>query len=317
MRLRREKDVAIFTPISPADRGLPAEEDWGRQVRSIRLSSLPARQAIEGFNRGDADVVLGGTFADYPLLDSLGVAGRYIRPDPVSGLFGLVVVNGDGFLSRPENREAVAMAIDRDKLSAAVGVDDWFITTRVVAPGAEGDSGTIGERWIGRTIDERRADAMARIGRWRNSTHTSPKLRIALPAGPGADALFARLSEDLGKIGIAVQRVDEGAASDLRLIDAVARFSRVTWYLDHLSCAALSGPCSESADGLTAQAREATDAAKRQDLLAQAEAELTRDNFYIPLGAPIRWSLMRGSLEGFVANRWAWHPLLPFAVNAD
>ena len=52
-----------------------------------------------------------------------------------------------------------------------------------------------------------------------------------------------------------------------------------------------------------------TDPALRARALAQAEAELTLANVYIPIGAPLRWSLVRGSLEAFVANPYAFHPL--------
>ena len=37
------------------------------------------------------------------------------------------------------------------------------------------------------------------------------------------------------------------------------------------------------------------------------------ENVFIPLGAPIRWSLVRGGLEGFDENAWAIHPL--FALS--
>ena len=39
------------------------------------------------------------------------------------------------------------------------------------------------------------------------------------------------------------------------------------------------------------------------------EAQLTLANVYIPIGAPLRWSLVRGSVDAFVANRYAFHPL--------
>ena len=47
----------------------------------------------------------------------------------------------------------------------------------------------------------------------------------------------------------------------------------------------------------------------RARALAQAEAELTIANIYIPIGAPLRWSLVRGTVDGFLANPYAFHPL--------
>ena len=47
---------------------------------------------------------------------------------------------------------------------------------------------------------------------------------------------------------------------------------------------------------------------------AHAEALLTAANIYIPIGAPLRWSMVRGAVDGFAANAWAWHPLPDMAT---
>ena len=57
------------------------------------------------------------------------------------------------------------------------------------------------------------------------------------------------------------------------------------------------------------------DPAKRAGLLEDAEAALTLANIYIPLGNPIRWSLLRGGHSGFAANPRGWHPLGPLAQS--
>ena len=36
-------------------------------------------------------------------------------------------------------------------------------------------------------------------------------------------------------------------------------------------------------------------------------------NLYIPIGAPIRWSMVRAGLEGFSENPWNVHPLFPLS----
>ena len=51
-------------------------------------------------------------------------------------------------------------------------------------------------------------------------------------------------------------------------------------------------------------------------MLAEAEERLTSLNAFIPLGAPVRWSLVRGDIDGFAENRWALHPLLPLALGS-
>lgn len=313
MRLKREKGSVLLTPIAPEDRGLPQVEDWAERSRKLRLSALPAERAISRFNAGEADVVLGGRLADFPRLDASGVSRGAIRLDPVAGLFGLAVVAPQGFLAAAENREAIAMAIDRDALAIALNVGGWTATTRIVNPGAGDDNGTVGERWPGEGLAERRATAAARVARW-SADKGQPQLRIALPSGPGSDLLFTRLRNDLEAIGIASRKVAENAPADMRLVDTVARYPRAGWFLNQLSCTNVRTLCSAAADRLAAQALAETDPARRADLFAQAEAQLTIANSFIPFGVPIRWSLISGGTTGFMPNPWNVHPLLPLAM---
>ena len=314
MKLARQKRSALLTPIAPEDRGLPQQEGWKERRRKLQLTAETADQAIADFNAGKVDFVMGGQFQDFPRLDASGVSRGAIRFDPVAGLFGLIVTHDDGFLGEPENREALAMAIDRDALGSSLGVGGWVQTTRLVGPGSGDDNGSVGERWSSRSIGERRAEAAARVARWK-AGHTLTPLRIALPAGPGADALFRQLAADYKAIGLDSQRVGENAPADLKLIDKVARYARVGWYLNQLSCDNAPPACSPAADRLTGQALTESDPAKRLDLLAQAEAQLTMANSYIPFGAPIRWALVSGQAGGFAVNRWAVHPLMPLAMR--
>lgn len=314
MRLRREKDSAFLRPIPPQDRGMPQEPRWAKRARLVELNSLPAKLAIERFNRGELDLVTGGTLTDFPYLDAMGVARAAVRVDPVAGLFGLATVRGDGFLGEPQNREAVAMAIDRQALAASINLAGWTVTTRVLNPGLPGDDGTIGERWAIRSTEDRRATAAARVAAWKGRGRSLPTLRIALPRGPGADLLFDRLKTDLAAIGLGLRRVGPDGEADLRLIDAVASYGSPQWFFNRLSCAVLPVACSPAADKFALAARREVDPAKQADLVSQAEAQLTLANGYIPLGVPVRWSLIGGTVTGFAANRLSVHPLMPLAM---
>lgn len=318
MTLQRERGLALLAPIPPGKLGLPQPSGWQDTVRSVRLHAVPAAVAVRRFGAGEVDVVLGGRFDSYPLAEAVGgLSRRMIRLDPAPGLFGLVAVRAEGLLATPETREALALAIDRDALAAALRASGWTPTTRIVAAGSTADLGTIGERWADLALARRRAEAAARVARWKArypQPHAQPPdLRLALPPGPGADALFVRLSADFATIGVTLLRVDESAEADLRLIDAVARYARPEWYLDQLSCAARRGLCSAATDTRLAEARTAADPARQAALIAEAEAELTAANVYVPLGSPVRWSLVRDGVTGFAVNPQAFHPVLPFA----
>ncbi len=314
MRLERKGGAALLTPIAPDKRGLPSVEDWTEHTRPIELRALYAKSAIERFGKGEADVVLGGRLEDLPGVDAAGISRGALRLDPVTGLFGLSVQHADGFFANAENREVLAMAIDREGLADLLALSGWTVTTRLVAPGLEGDDGAIGERWVGETIEARRARGAARVAAWRGSGKPAPVLRLAMPGGLGSDLLFGRLAADLGAVGLELRRVGLSAAADLRLVDITARYPRTDWFLNQLSCTNARGLCDSAADLMAAKARAEPDPIKRQEMQADVETRLTKTNSFIPLGAPVRWSLIGGDVTGFAPNRWNVHPLLALAL---
>jgi len=112
---------------------------------------------------------------------------------------------------------------------------------------------------------------------------------------------------------VGLARIPPRAQGDLRLVDIVARSQRAEWYVHQLSCAVLRGPCSEAADARAALIPAQTDPAAITQLTAEALGALTAANVYIPLGAPVRWSLVRDRVDGFSPNSAALHPLAAFA----
>lgn len=314
MTLRRDGDLAVLTPIAPERRGLPAVKDWASKIRPLHFSAGIARNAIQRFDEDRSVVVLGGTFDHWPELAEARLPSGAIRIDPVLGLFGLAVEHHDGFLAEAENREAVAMAIDRDTLATALRAPGWTATTRIVSPGTHGDNGLVAERWAGQTITARQAIAANRVTRWR-SGHGPVILRIALPRGLGSDILFTRLSLDLAAAGFTAVRRREGEAADLRLIDQAAAYPRADWFFVRLSCAARPQACSAAADAAFAGARDLADPAARAKGLAQAEAMLMTANDFVPLGTPLRWSIAAPDTAGFATNRAGLHALLPLAMR--
>lgn len=314
MALRRDGRVAYLDLIEPEKRGLPATDNWQAQVRRLRFRALPADAAIARFSRGEADAVLGGRIEQFPLADGTGLTRAAIRLDPAQGLFGLAVMHGDGFLASAENREAIAMAIDREALPAALGIGGWTMTEHIVPVGVADSPVADQERWPELDLEARQGIAAARVARWQSGKRERTSLRIALPAGPGSERLFSRIAEDLGKIGLGASRAGLAAPADLRLVDSVARYQTAVWYFNQLSCGVLPGPCSQEADEMVAKAIAAADPAERAALFTKADSELTASNLYIPLGSPIRWSLVGGNAAGLVANSFATHPLMPMAL---
>jgi oligopeptide transport system substrate-binding protein len=57
-------------------------------------------------------------------------------------------------------------------------------------------------------------------------------------------------------------------------------------------------------------ARTALIPAQRYALLAQAATKIDGDQRFIPISAPIRWSLVAKRVQGFAGNRYARHTLI-------
>ncbi len=315
MLLARDGDRAVLTMKPPALRGIPEERNWEAYVRAVHVRPESAERAIALFDDGEVDVVLGGRLEALPLADTGPLSRGTVRLDPALGLFGLQVRRAQGLLATEQGREAIAMAIDRPQLIAAFNIGGWVPTTRVVAPGLPGDPGYVGERWADRSLDDLRALAASRVGNWRRTSGGGEaRLTLAMGEAPGLDLLFRELAAQLATIGVRLERVREGTPADFVLVDRVARYAEPRWFLNQFNCTLRNGLCDADADFLVQQAMAEIDPVARATLIAEAESALTLSNIYIPFGSPLRFSLVRGDVDGFAGNAWAFHPLPPLAV---
>lgn len=308
MALEKHGAAARLALLPPEARGLPTREDWREGTRALAVRALGARAAVAAFREGEVDLVLGGTLADLPLADVGPLSRGTVRLDAAQGLLGLRVLRAEGLLAEPARREALAMAIERETLLGPFNIAGWLPSTRI-APGAA--AGDAPERWADLPIEARRAQAARRIAGYAGDK----TLRVALPPGPGADLLLRELAADWQAVGVSAVRARAGEAADLELLDVLARFGGRRWYLNQFACRVRRALCSPEADELVRAAAREADPVARGTMLADAEARLTAQQGYIPLGAPVRWSLVRGQIEGFAENRWAVHPLLPLALG--
>ncbi len=321
MTLARQGGSALLVFKPPGERGLAEEEAWQEGVRPVRIMALPAAQALASFNAGDADAVFGGRIDSLPLVDTGPLSRGTIRLDPAIGLFGLHVRRARGALASPDLREALSMALDRPALVAPFGIGGWTPTTRVVTPGLADDPRYIDERWTDRPLEDLRAEASRRLAAWRAGQQGLPAgpvpVTISLGEGPGIALLFEQMASQLAQIGIRLSRTDTAAGADLVLVDRIARYAEPRWFLNQFNCTLRRGLCDEDVDFLVELSVAERDLATRATLLAEAEAELVSSNLYIPLGTPLRWSLIRGNVIGFAPNLWAFHPLPPMGEVAN
>ena len=109
-------------------------------------------------------------------------------------------------------------------------------------------------------------------------------------------------------VGVQAERVPAGQQAELIFIDEVAPANLASWYLRHFACDS-SGICDPAADTALQAARLAATPAERSAQFALADRLLSRATPFIPLTAPVRWSLVR-RLDGFRPSPFARHPAI-------
>ncbi|MEO7177928.1 MAG: ABC transporter substrate-binding protein [Allosphingosinicella sp.] len=281
-------------------------EEGGASAPPLLIRGESAAVAVARFGEGQTDLVLGGTLADLPLARAARSQAAQLSFDPVTGLFGLAFTASDGPFARMEVRQALAMAIDRATLAVALGVPGLRARESLLPAGIEGLAQVSAPAWIRDPLAARQARAASLLrGAGEGDRLT---VRVALPDGLGNRLLFARLHRDWAVVGVDSVRVPAGAAADLRLIDEIAPAGLASWYLRHFSCEA-SPVCDPAADEMMAAARIAPDIATRRGLLANADRILAGLGPFIPLTAPVRWSLVAPRLTGFRPNGFGRHPI--------
>lgn len=270
----------------------------------IILRGDRAAMAVVRFGRNLSDFVTGGTVGDLPIVRASATPTASLRFDPAAGLFGLVFTARDGPVADPAVRRALSMAVDRDALVASLGVPGLAPRTSILPLGIDELPAPALPDWAGSPLPARRALASRTIASL--ARDTPPTIRVALPAGPGYRLVFAHLRRDWRLIGVTAEAVRPDAVADLMLIDAVAAANLSTWYLRRFGCAQ-SAVCSPEAEALLEAARLAPSAGERQVRLAEADRMLTDLTPFIPIAAPVRWSLVSPRLTGFQPNPFARH----------
>ena len=285
--------------ISPDDETARKEE--------VLLSGMPAEQAIRAFADGKSDLVLGGTFVDLPYARAVRLPRGSLRFDPAAGLFGLMPTRADGPLADKQVRQLLSQAVDRDALIAALNVPGLASRATILEPGLDGVTVPVQPAWFGTALADRRPALLAAAQRL-SGAKQRPTIHLLLPDGPGSDILLNRLAADWGAIGFTVQRVKTIAEADLTLVDAVAPSSSAAWYVRKFHCG-VAVLCDPDVDKLLDGARIAPVPAQRYALLSNAAGNIDDDQLFIPLAAPVRWSLVGDRIQGFAGNRYASHTL--------
>jgi peptide/nickel transport system substrate-binding protein len=281
------------------------DDDQAPPQPSLRLRGESAALAIVRFRSGRANLVTGGTAGDLLLARVARLPAQSLRFDPVSGLLGLAFMSNTGPIGDAAVRDALNMAIDRAALVADMGVPGLQPRASLLPAGTDEIGQPATPSWAGQPMAQRRQQAAQAIA---TAAGAAPlRLRIAIPPGFGYQIMFAHLRHDWRLIGVNAEAVALQAPADLKLIDQVAPVTMASWYLRNFTCAD-SAICSVDADQAMDAARVAPTRQARQDSLTQADALLRDITPFIPLTAPVRWSLVSPRLIGFQPSIFGLHP---------
>jgi peptide/nickel transport system substrate-binding protein len=292
-------------------RKIPGGDDEAEpQQEEVLLAGAASADAVRTFADDKADLVLGGTFADLPLAQRAKLPRGTLRFDPASGLFGLVPARGGGAFDDPAVRRLLAQALDRANYIGLLGVPGLAARATVLEPGLDGVPAPVAPAWFATPLGDRLATLRAQSDELFGTD--KPVVRIALPEGPGSDLLFRELGRDWGTIGLTVERAPNASNADFVLVDQVAPSASPAWFVRRFHCAVVP-ICDPQADELADAARQTPIAAQRYALLVQAAAKIDDAQLFIPIAAPIRWSLVSERIQGFAGNRYARHTLTDLA----
>ncbi|MCW3798234.1 ABC transporter substrate-binding protein [Sphingomonas sp. BN140010] len=291
-------------------RELPVGEEEQPRRETVQLTAANVEAAVRAFAGDRTDLVLGGRFSDLGVALGTRLPRGVLRFDPASGLFGLVPARATGPAADKAVRVLLDQALDRDALVAALGVADLVARASILEPGLDGGLPPAVPPWTAQPLADRQAALSAEAARLlpREEGQPQPTIRVVLPEGPGAAILLQRLRTDWGALGLAVELAGKGAPADFRLLDQVAPSTSPAWFLRTFRCDAVP-VCSAPADERLEAARATLDPRQRAQFLFEAERLMRDDVLFLPLSAPVRWSLNR-NLPGFVENRFARHSLI-------
>ena len=287
---------------------IPDAED---PVEKIRISGGNAKELAAAFADGKLDLVLGGTVDDLPIALAQKMPRGALRFDPVAGLFGLAPTKRNEALQEADVRRLLSQAIDRPGLVAGLRVGGLVPRATLLQAGLEGTGNPAQPDWVAQPALERREALVAEAKRLFGEVDLAA-LRIALPDGPGGKYLLARLGYDWAPLGIKVERAPSAASADLVWVDEVAPSTSPAWFVRRFRCG-VAAVCLEEVEPLLAQARATLIGQQRAALFLEAAEQMDRAQLFIPIAAPIRWSLVSGRAPGFAENLFARHTLVGLA----
>ncbi|HEY4547836.1 MAG TPA: peptide ABC transporter substrate-binding protein [Pedomonas sp.] len=277
---------------------------------------------VQRFRNNEADVVTGGSIgglAEAKTLPSPAIA----RFEPVFGVYGYVAQTRQGPLADVRLRRALAMTIDRHGLAKQMfGLPGMVPVESLVPQGfsSYGDPATPG--WAAWPLDQRLTEARRLVAEAGYGPDKPLQISVLLPPAPEHQQILSAIAAAWRELGVEVsaqiaqpRTYLETAAKgefDLALRPVLISIDQPQVFLAPYTCNSpdnLGGFCIPEADQLMLDAGKAEMPAQRIGLMKEAEQLMVEEAPLIPLFTPVRWSLIRDGVNGWVDNPLGRHPL--------
>ncbi len=295
-------------------------------LEAADVRAFEAEAAIRRFNRGAADLVMGGG------LEGLGTARVTARREallleqPRAALLLLVNYKRPP-LSDQRVRRALILGVDRAALGQRFFGSAAAAEVRSLVPGNIAGYRPPEAQWsdqpyVGRQEDARRLLAEAGV----DSLARPLTLAVAIQDSDAEARLMELVARDYAALGITLrlERRDPAAhrraitsgAFDLALIRRETPIDSPIPFLTPLQCSRnRHGVCLPEADRLLADSWKAPSRSARLAALAAAERLWAEDGAAIGLVQPLGWSLVSRRISGFAPNPSGTHALRHLSIE--
>ncbi|QYE35101.1 hypothetical protein KZX46_20690 [Polymorphobacter sp. PAMC 29334] len=279
--------------------------------------------AIARFARDRTDLVIGhglAGFGDARLL----AASNALHVEPSWAVYGYLANTTHGPLADVRVRRALSMAIDRDDLGSRLfgvalppvlglvpslpservpALPDWAIS----APAA-------------------RLDLARQLLAAAGFSATAPlTVTISLPDAREHTMVATEIAADWARIGVRTQTVTRPdtlhaqaiARGDyeLALVERSGIDSPLAFLLPYTCAAKTAGYCNPAADTIVESAAATADPTAQAAALGLVEVAMIAHTPFIPLFAPVRWTLVARRVTGWTNNAAGHHPLALLGIE--
>lgn len=295
----------------------------------ILLQPAGAEVAIARFNRGEVDVVTGGS------LEGFGSARVLTRRNVLklekqrAGLY-LLLNQRKPLLDDLRVRTALGMAVDREALGLAL----FGSTDAAAIPGLTPrslTSYTLGPvpDWAQWPLVQRLEEARRLLAEAGHDPQTARlQLQVSIPETQEAQRLIAEFADEWAAIGVDVvlarrapeahmKAVGQGDFEAALMTRSASYDSPLPFLLPFVCGNNRHGVCIPEADRLVESGWKAESLIDRLQAIAAAERLWINDGAAIGLVQPLGWSLVAPEISGWTPNPTGVHPLHPLQRTPD